>query len=253
MAKKIKTYRIIMKRFFTAFVLLVLVVFMSAGIIAEHTIDLDKVHITIDETQGNRFVDNEEVRNLFLSYMGGENIQNIKNINLKSLEEVLENEPQIHKAQLYLSIMGDLHIEIEQHNPIVRLVDNANQSVYLSEKGLSFPVSNRFTARVPIATGNFSTNNEIIVKRILDLANKINQDDWLYALTGQIVVDEDGLLSIIPIVGDFKIEFGDAENLDEKITRLKAFYQNGLNNGIGWSKYKSINVSFAKQVVCTKK
>ncbi len=251
--KKIITYRNLSALFCKALVVFSIITFFSAGIISEHDIEMDKVKISVDNDQGNRFVDENVVKDLFISYMGGKHISTIKNINLASLEQVLESEPHIHQAELYVSMLGDLHIDIEQHNPVVRLIDKLGKSVYITEKGHEIPVSKTFTARVPVATGNYLAVNKQAKNNVLALAQKINEDDWFFALTQQILVDEDGQLSVIPVVGDFVIGFGDGINLDAKLKRLKAFYVKGLNNGIGWDKYSKIHVGFDKQVVCTKK
>ncbi len=247
------TYKYWIKRILGISLILVLMAFLTASSNANYDLLTKNIVVSVDEEQGNRFVNEEEVKQLVFKYMGVEQIDKINRVNIASLEKVLEDEPQIQNAELYMSVGGKLHIDILQHNPVVRLIDQNKQTVYLSEKGFEFPVSNRFTARVPIATGLYDLNDYELVEKILKLAIAIYEDDFMYALTEQIVVDEDGLLSVIPIVGDFKIVFGCNDKIQDKIVKLKAFYKEGLNNGLDWSGYKAINVSFDKQVVCTRK
>jgi cell division protein FtsQ len=57
---------------------------------------------------------------------------------------------------------------------------------------------------------------------------------------------------LVPRIGNHLIELGRADNLDGKLDKLKRFYKEGLNK-VGWNKYKTLNIEFDKQVICTKK
>jgi cell division protein FtsQ len=54
-------------------------------------------------------------------------------------------------------------------------------------------------------------------------------------------------------VGDMKIIFGTTEDMKEKFSNLKVFYQEGLNSTGNWKLYQAINLKYKNQVVCTKK
>jgi cell division protein FtsQ len=53
-------------------------------------------------------------------------------------------------------------------------------------------------------------------------------------------------------VGDHIIQLGDASELDSKLSRMRTFYTEGLDKA-GWNKYKTINLKFHDQVICTKR
>ena len=46
-------------------------------------------------------------------------------------------------------------------------------------------------------------------------------------------------------------QVGDEEEIEEKLDRLLAFYENGLRN-LGWDTFRSISVKYRGQVVCSK-
>ena len=46
---------------------------------------------------------------------------------------------------------------------------------------------------------------------------------------------------MVPIMGNQRIILGDIEELDDKIFRLKTFYQEAMSR-MGWNKYKTINL-----------
>jgi cell division protein FtsQ len=57
---------------------------------------------------------------------------------------------------------------------------------------------------------------------------------------------------MVPRVGNHIIEFGEAENIEEKLDKLYTFYLNGMNK-IGWNKYSKLNIEFGNKVICTQR
>ena len=97
-------------------------------------------------------------------------------------------------------------------------------------------------------------------KRYADFGNlinfvaQINDDSFWSAEIVQIVADTistgDITLRLVPRSGDFVVEFGTLEDGDEKLSKLRNFYDNGLSH-IGWSTYKKVDLRYDKQVICT--
>ena len=52
-------------------------------------------------------------------------------------------------------------------------------------------------------------------------------------------------------MGDQKIEFGEYKNVNEKIKKLKVFYQKSISDNT-LDGYRTINLKFRNQVVCEK-
>ena len=55
-----------------------------------------------------------------------------------------------------------------------------------------------------------------------------------------------------PTAGDHLVYLGKLENFENKLARLKEFYQKGLNQ-VGWNKYSRISLEFSNQIICTKR
>ena len=68
----------------------------------------------------------------------------------------------------------------------------------------------------------------------------------------QINVTAQKELELIPRVGENVIFLGKPENYEEKLDRLKTFYEKGLNK-VGWNKYSRISLEFNNQIICTKR
>lgn len=56
-------------------------------------------------------------------------------------------------------------------------------------------------------------------------------------------------LAVIPRSGDFVVDLGSAERLEQKLVTLRRFYDKGLSR-IGWDKYSRISLRYDGQVVC---
>ncbi|MBN2237825.1 MAG: hypothetical protein JW729_09705 [Bacteroidales bacterium] len=192
--------------------------------------------------------------------------QKIKNLNLEQIEKDVDDITYLQTKNAYFLLNGKLAIQTTPRKATIRVYNAAGQHFYLGEDTVVMPLSNKHTVRLPLASGALprldasffnSTNNQkqeipLIYKKIYNLAAKIQQDEFLSALIDQIYVTSENNIELIPKVGVEIIEFGDIEFADKKLKRLKNFYINGKEK-INWTLYKSINLEYENQVVCTKK
>ena len=182
-----------------------------------------------------------------------------KDIDLRQLEHFLEDNSYIKNAEIYLDIKGKMWVEVEQHEPLVRIVSSSNASYYVSRSGIKMPTSSDFSARVPIASGFIADNSKNvgdmesdIVQDIYELMQYIKDRKLLQSLFEQIYIEENGDFILTPKVGNHEIILGSVENKEQKIAKLLVFYKEGLAN-VGWDKYRTINLKYKSQIVCTKK
>ena len=57
---------------------------------------------------------------------------------------------------------------------------------------------------------------------------------------------------MVPRVGEHIVFLGKIDNFEEKLAKLKLFYEKALNQ-VGWNKYSRISLEFNNQIICTKK
>ncbi len=176
-----------------------------------------------------------------------------------ALEDKLELNPFIKEAEVFIDIQGNLRVEVWQRKPIVRIAKNSGRGFYIDEDGIKMPLSDNYTAYVPVATGWIretvkkikDTVNTPIGKDIYTLAKYIQKKPFWEAMIEQIIVDKNNEITLITVLANHRVLLGDISRLEEKLTHLKIFYKKGLNK-VGWEKYKVINLKYTGQIVCEK-
>lgn len=242
--------------------------FIALGFTSERraTIPCSDVELIADDTLNNTFINRQDV----LSIINRDYRQiigyPIDSVDVARLENILNRQPAIKQAQIYKTIKGKIEVELIQRKPIVRIFDTKNRGFYIDNEGVIIPPTNKYAAHVLVANGNIPVLTDTItsvvnlVKHsetfiwndIFELSKIIYYDTFWKAQIQQIYINSQGEIELIPRVGAHIIIFGKFDNHDKKLWKLKAMYQNALSH-TGWDKYKTINLKYGNQVVCTKR
>ncbi|MBE0650194.1 MAG: hypothetical protein IH595_05070 [Bacteroidales bacterium] len=225
--------------------------------------DVKKVEIRIDQKNGKGFLTQEEVRSLF--DVGDSILQiKIKNLNLNKIKSEISKNPYVENADAFLNISGNLIINVKEKVALLRLVNYKEKSCYIDLKGNLFPLGKDYVERALFVNGYIhaalvmgknvqdSVYSKSLLPGLYDLAMRIHSDPFLNSEVSQIFVNSQGKVDLIPELGNFIIHFGDLDEEEIKLENLEAFYKQALVKE-GWNKYKSINLAFTNQVICTKK
>ncbi len=168
-------------------------------------------------------------------------------IDLNELEIALNSNPMIKKAEVFMSIDGELSAEIEQKRPIARV--NTNASYYIDDEGSFMPLSSNYSARVPLVTGNIKKNE---LETVFQFAKTVDEDEFLKKHVIEIRQNDDKTIDFKIRKSDFTVHIGTLNKLEKKINNFKAFYQKALKDKI-LDRYSEVNLKFDKQVICTQK
>jgi cell division protein FtsQ len=269
-------------------VLLIAAFLLALGFVEQSKSELrfSGLEINIDKSGGNFFVDRREIEEAI--YNMGELIDTmrIRDIDLIQIEKLISNNPSVSEANVYIGIDGVLHIDIAQREPILRIFTAHGNSFYLDETSAIMPLSSKYTARVPVASGNIELGwhygkmlknkgveddnvseiyteeqkkkdklikaEEKLLSDLYLMADFIRNDSLWKVQIAQIFVVSPTNFELIPKVGKHKIIFGDVNDMELKFEKLKVFYEKGLNK-TGWNEYFEINLKYNNQIVCTKK
>jgi len=206
------------------------------------------IDINIIDSLNTHFISDSEIKNLILKNHPDIIGKHTKSINKEKLEQIINKIPSVKNTEVFTSLRGCLHLEIEQRRPIVRLLKG--KGFYIDEEGRRMPLSSNYTSRVLVVSGHIK--DKTIETDLMPLVNFITKDEFWSSQINQIYVDSKDEYILIPRVGGQKIELGKIENFERKFDKLYALYKDGFST-VGWNKYKKINLKYENQIVCTKK
>jgi cell division protein FtsQ len=165
-------------------------------------------------------------------------------IDLYKLEEQVLESSYVEKVSLFITVDGNLNTVIKQREPIARIL-NGNSSYYIDSQAVKVPISENYSARVPVISG---ISNEKEVSSLIVLLNRIVDDNFLSKEIIGIELRAQNEYMFTVRSGNYRINFGDLNEIDSKIKKLKAFYSKVfLDSTI--HKYKTINIKYHNQVV----
>ncbi|RNC84105.1 MAG: hypothetical protein ED556_11630 [Winogradskyella sp.] len=228
-------------------VLLVLVGFLYAFTNARNkTRIIDEPMVEFSGSE-NLFLTHENVSKLLIQNPNGLNNKDKEIIDLNELETALNSNPMVKNAEVYMSVIGRLSVEIEQKRPIARVYTNA--SYYVDDEGSYMPLSSNYSARVPFVTGTVYKSK---LDQVYKIAKYIDEDDFLKQHVIEIRQDENKNISLRLRKYQFIVELGQLDNLEKKVNNFKAFYKKA-NKDKTINAYSRVNLKFESQVICTKK
>lgn len=250
--------------------------FIVLGILAalgfvERTADrtpVSALDVKVKGAEGMHFIDEaailREIKDHGTAVVGAP----LGEVDVPSLEERLRNLPSVAKAEVYHTMDGVLHVNVEQRVPIVRVFNHDGSSFYIDREGFTMPLSNNYTARVPVVSGhlfepgallgvrsvyeNDSAQQRFYSDDIHRLALFLRADPFWDALIDQVVVNASGEFELIPKVGAQRILLGDGTDLQQRFSKLRLFYEKGITQA-DWRRYARIDLRFADQIVCTQR
>lgn len=225
-----------------------------------------EVIITLKGKSKTRYIERNDIFNLFEKngiYLLGNTLDQI---NTKKLEKILNKHKLVKKAEVYRSEYGNIHIELVQRVPVVRIFNSLGKSYYLDREGVLIPVSGKYPSFVLVASGyikeefdvdktysiqSTDKDNSKVLKDLFELVLYITNHEFWNTQLEQIYVTENHEFELIPRVGPHIIELGTITNYKSKLNKLMVLYKEGFNK-IGWNDYLRINLRYENQIVCTK-
>ncbi len=236
------------------------VILLGAAITKKNSMSCKGLEITIRGVQNNLFIDKKEVKEIIEKINNGKpEGRAIAELNLSQLETGLQQNKWIKKAELFFDNNEVLQVDILEREPVARVFTKSGTvSFYIDSSLMRLPLSDKFSARVPVFTG-FPAENDWLLKQDSALLNDIKnistyilKDPFWMAQIEQVDITNAATFEMIPKVGNQIIVFGSAENYQQKFDNLLTFYKQ-VQTKVGWNKYSKINVQYKNQVVAVKR
>ena len=215
------------------------------------------VEINITGVSSNFFIDKTDVYNIIKNF-GGDSTKkkSLASIDLGRIEKELEKDVWVKNAELYFDNNNCLKVSVEEREPVARLFTITGNTFYIDSSCKILPLSDKFSARLPVFTG-FTSDARILAKsdsallygvKIISL--KILADTFLMAMIDQVDINASRSFELIPKLGKQRIIFGDATDVATKFDKLKLFYKDVITQS-GWNRYSTINLQYKDQVVAS--
>lgn len=217
------------------------------------------IEINIHGVSNNFFVDKKDILNTITSIEKTNPVgKAIGSFNLKKLEAELEKNVWIKSAELFFDNNEILQVTVQEREPVARVFTSTGTTFYIDDELAMLPLSEKFSARLPVFT-NFPSDKKILAKAdsnlladIKAISLAVQKDSFSMAMIDQIDITSQRLFEMIPKIGNQLILFGDAADVDTKLQKLKLFYKEVMVKA-GWNNYSVINVQYKNQVVAKRK
>ena len=213
----------------------------------------------IENADGPKFVDDEDILNTIQKVGNGNPVgKSIGSFELKKIETELEKSKWVKNAELFFDNNDILKVNLQEREPVARVFTTGNTSFYIDTALAMLPLSDKFSARLPMFTGFPSDNivlsaaDSSLLGEVRDISIAIQKDSFRMAMIDQVDITPQRSFEMIPKIGNQLIVFGDAAAADDKLNKLEIFYKEVMVKS-GWSKYSVINVQYKNQVVAKRR
>ncbi len=232
-----------------------------AGIIAftegrQEGLVIGDVRVKVDNVNENHFLDEQDVLALMDFDQVAMKGAHFSEVNMREVERKIKRQPFVQDAQLYSDLKGNIIVRTSLRRPIARIVRNDGPDGYIAEDGTIMPVSDKFTSRVILISGsyvpallkqrNLATSEE--GRMLMHVIETIREDEFWKAQIAQLAIDSKLRITMLPQVGNERIEFGKPERVAQKFDKLMIFYKEILPR-MGWNKYSRVNLEYEGQIV----
>lgn len=187
----------------------------------------------------------------------------VGSVDMISIEKHLKSNPWIESASAFIDLNGILNINVREYEPFLRVFNKESESVYINERGIAFPSSKTYSARVLVADGNFifpsykdiNDSDSVFqasgIAEALHIQKAIKKDKFLEASIGQLHRNNNGEFELT--VNDVRavVLLGDTTNVDENFKKMKGFLQHKLGSE-EMENFEKLNLKYKNQIVCTK-
>jgi cell division protein FtsQ len=219
-------------------------------------VTVSAIRISLENIYDNHYLEEADIMKLMR--LDPDNLRgaSLSQLNFREIEARIRRSPYVSDAELYSDLKGNLMVNVSLRRPVARAVQNYGPDAYVGDDGTIMPVSDKFSSRVILLSGEFVPKlvgldniHEISEGReIMQMLELIREDAFWSAQIAQIDLDRNARAVLYTQVGDETIEFGQPVNLETKFRKLKIFYKE-IFPRVGWNKYERINVEYEGQVV----
>lgn len=206
------------------------------------------------------FIDQNDISKMINNQFGTVIGKELKSIKLEQIEEEIEKLPYVSRAEVHTDIDGVLHVNVQQREVILRVINKNGREYYVDRACNKVPVTLKYVPHVLAANGNIKEGyskaleavETTVVKDLVKVVDRVEGDPLWENQIVQIYVNEQSDIELIPRVGREILLLGSADSIDDKLRRLEIYYKNILPK-VGTDAYERVNVKYGGQIVCERR
>jgi len=213
--------------------------------------------IEISGNEDELFIDKEKIEQIL--FLGANPVNKPMNqFDLKQLEKKIKSNVWVREADLFFDNADMLQVNVKEREPIARVFTQAGNSYYLDSSAALLPTPEvkpvllMVFTDFPEGTGKQKKTDSMLLRQMVQMAQFMNQDSFWAAQVEQVAITPNKTFELVPLIGKHIVEFGSADQLEEKFKRLHIFYTQVLAK-VGLDHYEKIDVQYGDQVVATRK
>ncbi|MGA1545797.1 MAG: cell division protein FtsQ/DivIB [Flavobacteriaceae bacterium] len=200
--------------------------------------------IAIQFTRPAKLLDELTVNKLLTQNWGSKFSLPKDSLDLNMLENQLNSTPEIENAELFLAPEGTLSLQVTERTPLFKY--GSNSSLFSDANGALFHYKQNDSIPYPL----FYTSSATLSLDVTAALIETLQEDPFLARELKSIELEKNQYKLSLKTYEFEVLLGTPTRVKEKIKKLKVFcafqhVQDSLKN------YKSINLSYDKQVVAS--
>lgn len=232
------------------------IVLLQAAVRSQNVKKCKGVEIEISGVSNNFFIDDKDVLSIIKNFVGGDpKGKTLESFSLRDIENNLEKDVWIKNAELFFDNNDVLQVSVDEREPAARLFSVDGNTFYIDSSLKILPLSDKFSARLPVFTGFPHSSNvtmkaadSSLLRSVLVISEQLQADSFLMAMVDQVDITPQRNFEMIPKIGNQTIVFGDATDAEGKFKKLKLFYKQVITTA-GWNRYSVINLQYKDQVV----
>ena len=165
------------------------------------------VIVSIDITQGDPFMDQNDIRDLVYSRQDTLMGKPLSSLHLEEVEKLLEEQTAVKSAEVYTGHNGDVHLEITLKKVIARIKPDSTSGFYVDDNGGTMEWTSKYSPRVLLVTGHLSQYNRFLkdtlvnkdvinhtklINDVYAFAEYVRKDSFWRSQIGQVYINEKG-------------------------------------------------------------
>lgn len=208
-----------------------------------------QVEICIEDSSKYRFTNELDIRNYLSKRKLNPSGKHIGIAVTNQIERSLREMNVCKKADCFMGYDSVFYIHLWQRCPLFRVIPNQGKSYYIDQDRQKMPVSNNFTAHLPILSGEIKT--DAAQKHWFDFMLYLQNDKHWKNMIAEVHVDAQDKVILSSKQGIPYIELGTLQDYPAKMEKLRAWYAEfpHKNND---SIYQKISILYDQLIFCTK-